>query len=205
MGGVGAGVMSRARATGMGVALTLLAGATARVDAQVPGVLGVEARAGAAVGSFEPSGAGLQMAPGLAWSVLVSWGPGTPWGVYAAYGSYGFGCDDAWCAGQDVTFASRGPSLGARVQAPVRLDPWLRAGLLLHDLEQRWTGPDGRERATADGQLGFEAATGLTWPVGRRIDMVPGLHVGLLPTRVADGETDRAFFTALELGVRFRP
>jgi hypothetical protein len=171
----------------------------------VPGVLGIEGRVGTAVGSYEPTLAGWQWVPGGAVGVAVSWGPSDALAGYLAYSAISFGCEDAFCRGQDVTFQSRGVSLGLRAEAPVAARPWLKAGLLFHDLEQRWLAAAPPTSATAQGRLGFEAAAGATLGVAHRIDLVPGVHLGYLPTRAADGETDRAVFLALDLGVRFRP
>lgn len=173
-------------------------------SAQVPGVLGVELRAGGAVGSFEPTGAGLEMVPGPAWGISVSWGPNETIAAYAAWSSITFGCDAGFCSGFDVSFTSSGLSLGARAQAPLPGTPWLRAGVLLHDFEQRWDGGPAPGSTTTGADPGLEAAAGLTWPVGARLSLVPGLHVGVLPTVAEDGETDRATFMGLELGARWR-
>jgi hypothetical protein len=170
--------------------------------AQVPGVVGLEVRAGAAVGSYAPTRAGLQMAPAPAWGVWVSWGPSRAIGAYASYASVGFGCEEGFCRGYDVSFASRGVGLGVRAEAPLPGAPWVRAGLLLHELEQSWGGTSPPGSATADTGAGFETAVGLNWRVGPRLELGPSLHLGFLPTRGEDGVTDRAFFAGLDLGVR---
>jgi hypothetical protein len=170
---------------------------------QVPGVLGVEARAGAAVGSYAPTSAGLQMAPEPAWHLALSWGPSRMIGAYAAYSSVGFGCDEGFCREYDVSFVSRGVSLGARAEAPVAGAPWVRAGVLLHELDQRWGGAQPAGSATADTDTGFEAAAGMSWRAGPGLEVGPSLHLGFLPTRGEDGVTDRAFFVGLDLGVRW--
>jgi hypothetical protein len=183
-------------------ALALAAVSTA--GAQVPGVLGIELRAGAAAGAFEPTGVGLEVVPGPAWGLAVTWGPADAIAAYASYASIGFGCTGGFCRGYDVTFVSRGLSLGARAEAPVGGRPWLRAGVLLHDFGQRSGGTGPPVSVDTETDPGFEAAAGLTWRFGRRLALLPGLHMGFLPTRAQDGETDRAFFTSLELGARMR-
>lgn len=176
----------------------------APAHAQAPGALGLEARAGAGIGAFEATAAGLQMAPGAAWGVSLSWGPTPALGGYLAYSAIGFGCTEGFCRDQDVSFTSRGLSVGVRAEAPVRSAPWLRGGLLFHDLEQRWSGVAEPGAATADGRLGFEAAGGLSWPVADRLSLTPGLHVGFLPTtRAADGATENVVFFVLDVGLRF--
>jgi hypothetical protein len=189
-------------AVGVAVAGIGLAAPASTAAAQVPGVLGVEARVGAAIGAFEATGAGLEMVPGPAWGITVSWGPSERIGVYAGYSSVRFGCDSGFCRGENVSFLARGASLGARAQATLPGEPWLRAGLLLHGFEQRWGGMNGPGSETADAGTGLEAAAGITWRVAERVSLVPGLYIGFLPTRAADGVTDRAFFTGTELGVR---
>jgi hypothetical protein len=173
----------------------------APMAAQVPGVLGVEARVGGAVGSYAPTSAGLQMAPEPAWAVSLSWGPSRMVGAYAAYASVGFGCDEGFCRGYDVSFVSRGVSLGIRAEAPIQGAPWARAGMLLHQLEQNW-GAASPGSAAADTGTGFETAVGMSWSVGRGLDVGPSLHLGFLPTRSEGGIADRAFFAGLDVGLR---
>jgi hypothetical protein len=171
------------------------------LSAQVPGVVGVEARAGGAVGSFTQTGAGLEMAPALSWALSVTWGPSAMIGGYVAYSAVGFRCEGAFCSGYDVSFVSHGFSLGVRGEAQLPGRPWLRAGVLLHDLEQRWGGATPGSETTG-ASPGFEGAIGATWGLGPRLHLVPGLHLGFLPTRADDGETDHAFFAGLDLGIR---
>jgi hypothetical protein len=194
------GVVSALGAAAAAVVVALVTAPAA--GAQVPGVLGVELRAGPAVGSFEATHAGLEMNPGPALGLSVTWGPSERIGGYVSYASFGFGCEGAFCTGYDVSFVSRGLSLGARAQAPVASEPWLRAGVLFHSFEQRW---GGASPGTVDSEtsVGFEGAAGVTWRFGDRFSFVPGLYMGVLPTTAEDGAGERAFFTALELGARF--
>jgi hypothetical protein len=187
----------------LAMAVLVLGVAPTPGSAQVPGVLGVEARAGAAVGSYAPTGAGLQMTPKPAWDVSLSWGPSRMIGAYAAYSAAGFGCDEGFCRSYDVSFVSRGVSLGIRGEAPIASAPWLRAGVLFHELDQRWGGAQPAGSATADTGAGFEAAAGMSWRVGSGLEVGPSLRLGFLPTRGEDGITDRAFFAGLDLGVRW--
>ncbi len=196
------------RATALGLVLAAGAGtvlAPAPASGQVPGAFGIEVRGGGAIGSYQPTGAGLQAVPGPAWSVLLSWGLTEELGLHMGYSAMTFGCDDAWCRGYDMSFVSRGPSVGARLQLARPLTPWLRAGLLLHDLDQRWTAAQGRVSETAAGRLGLEVAAGLTWNLLPGLDLVPGVHLGLTRTRNSEGDTHSALFTALDLGIRYRP
>jgi hypothetical protein len=184
---------------------TITMGGAERVAAQVPGVLGAEAWGGAAVGSFATTWAGLEMAPGPAWGAALSWGPSQTLGGYLAFASIGFGCDGGVCQDRQVSLTSRGVSVGARGQARMAGDPWLRAGLLLHRLEQQWTDSAGERRgATTGTAAGAELTAGLSWRIGERVAVNPGLHFGWLPTRAPDGVTENAFFAALELGLRYR-
>jgi hypothetical protein len=173
-------------------------------DAQVPGVLGIEVRAGSAVGSFAPTGAGLEFVPGPAWALSATWGPRETIAGYATYSANTFGCDGAFCRGYDVSFVSRGLSLGVRAHAPLRLDPWLQGGLLLHEFEQRWEGSDAPEGVKSGANAGLETGAGFTARIGHRLSLLPGVHLGFLPTRGDDGVTDRAFFASLALGARMR-
>lgn len=185
-------------AAGLIVAL----GSALEVTAQVPGVFGIEMRSGPAVGSFEATHAGLEMNPGPAFGLSVTWGRSERIGAYVSYASIAFGCEGAFCTGHAVSFASRGLSLGARAKAPVASEPWLRAGLLLHGFEQRWGGA-APATVESDTSAGIEAAGGVSWRIRERLSFVPGLYMGVLPTRAEDGVEERAFFTGLELGVRY--
>lgn len=181
-----------------------VAAAPGRAGAQVPGVLVIEARGGAAIGSYEVTRAGLEMAPGPAWGLAASWGPDERIGAYASYAAVAFGCEGGFCRGYDVRFTSRGFSVGIQGHAPVRGEPWARVGVLLHDFDQRWRGEDGPGEAEADAGAGVEAAVGLTWPLRDRLSLAPGVHLGLLPTETEGGASDRVFFGALEVGLRYR-
>jgi hypothetical protein len=165
---------------------------------QVPGALAVETWGGASVGSFEVTYAGLEMAPGAAWGATLSWGPTERIGVYAAYAALPFRCEGGLCQGNDVSFVSRGASFGVRGQLALQGEPWAQAGILLHGFQQEW----GGERVDTPTDPGIEGAVGLTWRVGRRLSVVPALHMGLLPTRAPDGVTERAAFLAARVGVR---
>jgi hypothetical protein len=195
------------RAVGLvvAVALGLTAVAAPGAAAQIAGVPAVEVWGGAAIGSFAPTSAGLERAPGPAWGAAVSWGPGPALGGYVAFSSIGFGCEGGFCQGFDVSLASRGLSLGVRAEAPRAGSPWLRAGLLLHRLEQEWVdGSGARQTETTDVSAGIEGAAGLSWQVADRVSLNPGFHLGFLPTKAPDGVTENLFFTALELALRFR-
>jgi hypothetical protein len=191
------------------LAVTVMAASAGSVAAQVPGVpgvAGVEVWGGAGVGSFAPTGAGLEMQqPGPVWGVAASWGPWQALGAYVAFASVGFGCSGGFCQGLDVSFASRGLSMGVRGEAPVAASPWLRVGALLHNLEQQWTGSDGvRHRETTDAGAGLEAALGVSWRITERLSVTPGVHVGFLSTRAPDGVTDNVHFRALQVGLRLQ-
>jgi hypothetical protein len=165
---------------------------------QVPGALAAEAWGGAAVGSFEVTYSGLEMAPGAAWGATLSWGPSERVGGYVAYAAIPFRCEGGLCKGYDVAFESRGVSFGVRGQLEMEGEPWAQAGVLLHGFQQRWNG----DRVDTETDPGFEGAVGLTWRVGRRVSMVPALHMGFLPTRAPDGVTERAAFVAARVGAR---
>jgi opacity protein-like surface antigen len=175
---------------------------TTVAQAQVPGVLGVEAWGGAAVGAYEHSGAGLEMVPRAAWGAGVSWGPSERLGAYAAFASVPFGCDGGFCRGADVKLASRGFSFGARAQAAIRGEPWLQAGLLLHSFHQEWGGT-ARGSASSQG-VGAEAAAGITWRLADRIALTPGLHIGVHSSDAPDGVSESVLFSAVRVGLRYR-
>jgi hypothetical protein len=195
----------RRRSVAAAAAVVVTAGilAAQSTGAQVPGSLAVEVRGGAGIGAYEATAAGLEFVPRPAWGVAVSWGPSPALAGYVAYSAVGFGCADGFCQDGNVSFTSRGPSLGLRGVASVRGEPWLRGGLLLHGLAQRWTGVAGSGEATAEGGPGVEVAGGVTWRITDRLSVTPGLHIGFLPTtRESDGATENVVFSALDLGLR---
>lgn len=188
-------------------AALLLAAATwtaGSADAQAGGVLDLEAWGGASVGSYEPTGAGVEPLPGTAWGVGVGWGPTERLGAHLSWASLPFGCRGGLCRGFDVSFRSRGPGLGVRGHAALPGEPWAQAGLLLHGFRQAWVDRDGDARSETDLAPGVELAAGVALRLGDRVALLPALQAGILRVPAHDGGADNVFVATARVGVRFR-
>lgn len=95
--------------------------------------------------------------------------------IYAGYSWQRFGTDSEF-EEVDVDIDDSGFALGGRVMFPgTGLDPWIRAGVILHEL--KLSGSEGGFSAsiTSDRAVGFEGAAGLAFPVAPRIQLTPGV------------------------------
>ncbi len=163
--------------------------ATAPVAAQR---VEVEIRAGAAVGNYSETGAGLEWVPGPSFGAAVELWPGETRAAYIALHSSSFGCEEGFCAGGNVSITSQGLVLGGRWSPGL---PWVRAGVGLQWL--RLDAEQADERF--DAGLGFEAAAGLTWRVSERVNLRPGLTYRRQAVSTAGGDQHAGVFV-LELG-----
>jgi opacity protein-like surface antigen len=175
-------------------ALALACAAADPLAAQLTGLipLAVEVRAGVAApaGDFrDGADAGPAMEVSATWQALPLIG------VYGAYQHSRFG----WDTEGDAT--DSGFALGVRIGIPtplIPIDPWIRAGLVAHDLEA--------ETLTEETQRGWEAGAGLAFPLARGITLTPGV----LWTRyqhgsgLADGELLRVRHVRADVGLRLR-
>ena len=165
-------------------------------DAQVPALspFSVEVRGGIALPAddFDAAAGG-----GVAGEVSVGWQALPLAGFYAAYEWARFGWSDT---GGDAT--DQGFAAGVRIAVPapfVPIDPWIRAGIVAHALQA--------ETLNEDARRGWEAGAGLSFPLGRRITLTPGV----IWTRFqhgggnADGELLHVRHLRVDVGVRLRP
>lgn len=155
--------------------------------------LSLEARGGAALpaGEFRDAVQG-----GPAGEVSATWHALPLVGVYGAYQWNRFGWENTEGHATDAGFAG-----GVRIAIPTPLlpiDPWIRAGVVAHQL-------DG-ETLSEDARRGWEAGAGLAFPLARGLTLTPGV----LWTRyqhgsgAADGELLRVRHVRADVGLRLR-
>jgi hypothetical protein len=177
-----------------------LAQACAAADplaAQLTGIvpLAVEARGGIALpaGDFGEPAEG-----GPAGEVSATWHALPLIGVYGAYQWNRFPYDGT---GIPEHLTDRGFAVGVRVAVPtplIPIDPWIRAGVVAHQLRGESLGEDSRR--------GLEAGVGLAFPLARGLTLTPGV----LWTRyqygsgAADGQLLRVRHLRADVGVRLR-
>lgn len=126
----------------------------------------IELGAGAAIGTYSESGAGLETVPGPAFEALLQAALTESVAAYAGFSRASFGCDEGFCTDRDVTFTSQGLVVGARWSQGL---PWVRAGLALQALD-------------VDARSASESAdVGLGWDLGA------GLEVGVSGVRFRPG------------------
>jgi hypothetical protein len=154
------------------VVLSLGIMAPAAVVAQTP--FSVEVQAGVVVptGDFADEFA----TPGVGIGANVAYRVIPMLDIYAGYSWQRFGADDAASEGTDLDIDDSGFALGGRLNFPgMGLGPWVRAGVILHEL--KISGSDGGFSAslTSDRAVGFEVGAGLSFPVAPKISLTPGV------------------------------
>lgn len=154
--------------------------------------LRVELRAGAAVGNYSETDAGLEIVPGPTFGALVELWPTETLAAYLGVSRASFGCEEALCTGQEVSLTSQGMAVGGRWSPGL---PWVRAGIALHTLDIRATKMDD----SSDPGLGFDLAAGLDIPVWGALRVRPGLTYLRHATSTDQGDGHVGLF-ALEIG-----
>jgi hypothetical protein len=156
------------------------------------GQVTLEARGGGTVGNYHPAAAGLETVPGPTVTGALELAVARFASLYLGLTGSRFGCEEGFCAGQDVSVTSRGLAGGVRVHPP-RL-PWVRVGLLSQALRIDGNG----ERESVGPAIGYELGGGLTIPVAGRVRVLPGIAYR------AAGDADRASTLSAELGLQLR-
>ncbi|HEX6368347.1 MAG TPA: hypothetical protein VF006_05410 [Longimicrobium sp.] len=178
-------------------ALALACAAAGPLTAQRTGVipLSVEARGGIAIpaGDFRNAAEA-----GPAGEVSATWHALPLIGFYAAYQRNRFPYDGT---GTRETLTDAGFAVGVRVAVPTLLipaDPWIRAGMVAHQL-------DGRS-LTEDAKRAWEAGAGLAFPLARGLVLTPGVLWTRYPhgSGAADGERLRVRHLRADVGLRLR-
>jgi opacity protein-like surface antigen len=130
-------------------------------------------------------------------------------GVYAGYSMSGFPVnDDFEGADKDLNMNDRGFNAGLRASfAPLAagLAPWVKGGLVYNELEFE---ADGLS-ITTDSQLGFEVGGGLSFPLGPRISITPGVtYTSYSLTDDEDDDWDLpdldVSYVKVDIGLNFR-
>lgn len=183
---------ARSGAVGALLAAALLVGA-APVSAQR---FAVELRAGAAVGNYTATQAGLDLLPAPAFGATVEARLTPSVAAYAGITRSSFGCEEGFCVNRDVVLTSQGAVLGVR-WAPGLL--WARAGLAVQSLSVASIAPD----ETSDLGIGWDLGAGVEVPVGRAFRIRPGITYLRHGAATSDGDGHVALL-ALELGVARR-
>jgi hypothetical protein len=178
-------------------AVALACAAAHPLAAQVTGIipLSVEARGGLAVPAGDFADAA-EAAP--AGEISATWHALPLVGIYGAYQRNHF----PWGGtGTREHLTDAGFAAGVRVAIPtplIPIDPWIRAGIVLHQLEGGSLHEDARR--------GWEAGAGLGFPLARGLTLTPGV----LWTRyqhgagLADGELLRVRHVRADVGLRLR-
>lgn len=155
-------------------------------------VLRVELRAGAAVGNYSETDAGLDIVPGPTFGGSLELWPTETLAAYVGLNRSSFGCEEALCTGRDVSLTSQGVVVGGRWSPGL---PWVRAGLALQTLDIMATNEDD----SSDPGLGVELAAGLDIPVWDALRIRPGLTYLRHATSTDRGDGHVGLF-ALEIG-----
>lgn len=173
-------------------ALALACASAGPLAAQLPRIpLALEARGGVA----QPADAFIGADGGAAGEVSATWQALPLIGIYGAYQHNRFAWSDT---GGHVT--DSGWAAGVRVAVPlplVPIDPWIRGGVVMHQLDGPFT-----EKA----RWGWEAGGGLGFPVARGLALTPGVlwtryqHGSGYP----DGELLRVRHLRTDVGLRLR-
>jgi hypothetical protein len=163
-------------------------------DAQ--GLISIEARGGLALprDAFTND---LQADGGHATELSVTWGVLPFVGVYGAYQRAEFDVEDS----EESVISDRGWAGGVRVSIPtplIPIDPWIRAGVVMHELEAGGL-EDGGDRG-----FGIEAGAGLRLPLRRGLSLTPGVlwtRYGIDDDSVTDGEANVQYLR-VDVGLR---
>jgi hypothetical protein len=163
--------------------------------------IAIEVRGGASIGNDRAAASRLERLPGLALSIGAEYPVTRRVSAYAGLSRTGFGCEEGFCTGRQVSFESSGAELGVGLRLPHL--PWLRAGMIYHELTTKVeAGADPGSYSSGHG-AGYEVGTGFTIPITRRLRVLPG--VGYRTHAAATGgASDRVSIVAAEIGVSYR-
>jgi hypothetical protein len=155
--------------------LALMAGILATSSASAQSILpfSAEIRGGLGIknGEFRESDPDITTASGgvgFGANVAFDFIPGVA--VYGGYDRYSF---NATVLGVDAEYVDQGFVAGARIAPPIKallgFQPWVRGGVLFHDLELT----DVNEKS--DRSTGFEVGGGIEIPLGLVLSFTPGV------------------------------
>jgi hypothetical protein len=127
--------------------------------------------------------------------------------IYAGYSWQRFGVeDDEEFEGATLDLDDSGFAFGARLHLPAapNLGPWVRAGVIMHQL--KFTGSDGgiSVSLSTDRAVGAEIGGGLAIPLMPSLSLTPGVSFRTYKPRFEGATSDEPVqYFGLELGARF--
>lgn len=164
--------------------------------AQTPLPISLEARGGVAIptGDFKDLGGGIDNGWGFGGSVHVQVAPRVS--VYGGYSQTEFDLEST-----TGTASDRGFEVGGRFAFPgVGYSPWVRGGLLFHDMEVERAGTE----LEGDNDPGFEIGAGAAFPLGPRVAVSPGVAYRRYSTDLPVFGEQNVSYLALDVGLRIR-
>lgn len=167
--------------------------ATAQEENGASQPMQVEFRAGLTVGSHSGSAAALDIDPSLSFDLAVRRQMWPRIALFAGYYRTSFGCEEGYCADQDIGVTGNHAAVGAEWGSG---GPWLRLGLMAGVAS---AGTDGDASSFGVGVLG---AGGLRIGSGR-LQFMPGISYRWMSANTAS-ESDQAVALALDVGLAYR-
>lgn len=187
----------RTLAAALGLAVLVPAAAQAQISP-----FSVEARVGAAIptGDFADG-----VTTGFGFDANVAYRVMPMLELYGGYSWTRFGFDDDEEFDEDVNMDDSGFAVGARVMfaGVPGIDPWVRGGVILHQLKTSFSEGPVSGSFTTDRAAGFEAAAGVAIPVAPRVALTPAVTFRTYTPKF-DGESfdSSVQYVGLHLGGR---
>lgn len=181
---------------GPGIGRALLATAALAALAAAPASaqrFAVELRAGAAVGNYTATAAGLDIAPAPSFGATVEARLGDAFSGYGGLTRVAFGCNEGFCRNRDMSLVSTGGVAGVRWTPGL---VWARAGVAARVLR---VSADGRNPTTTDPGVGWDLGAGVELSVAG-FQVRPGLTY-LRHGADGGGGDGRVAVLALEVGL----
>lgn len=164
----------------------------------------IELRGGAALPMEDLGGSDLDPGGGFGLTAALRFMPHVL--AYAGWDWFRLTTDEPF-AGMDLDVENTGYAFGLKFQHPLLSDVegWLRAGAIYNHVELE--NGDGDRVADSGHELGWEAGTGASIPIGRRFALTPGVRY-----RTFSGEVDagtgpidvNVSYVALEVGIAYQ-
>lgn len=155
------------------------------VAGQLPGWVGeveAEVRTGMTIGSHSGSAAALDFVPRLSVDFVLKRRIAPNLSVFGGYFRTAFGCEDGFCAGNDLTVVGSHGALGVQwdpTASWLRGRPWFHGGLLFGSTEAGTVGDEPEPGA------GLLLGTGATVQLVGRLLFMPGLSYRWLSANTA--------------------
>jgi opacity protein-like surface antigen len=123
-------------------------------------------------------------------------------GLYGGWARDAFGCEDTVVCDEDSQIHVQGFEAGVKFLVPTeaRILPWLKAGLIAH--EMKFDTGTGLE-AESDREYGFQAAAGVDFPLGEVVSVSPGLRFNMIEMGDDDAFETEVRYLSFDLGLHF--